>query len=171
MNTMSENEYTKWRDHAEELRSGFVFHSSKTYRHSIGLSGAFRQWRAESHCRFIHGYSLQVHFDFFATELDVRNWVVDFGSLKSLKSMLESTFDHKTLVAFDDPELAWFQEAHKRGVIDMVIVPATGCEMFAALIFETTEQWLSDNGYSPRVNLQRVEVHEHEANSAYVERN
>ena len=35
-----------------------MYRSSKTYGHEIGLSAAFRQWRAQSHCRLIHGYAL-----------------------------------------------------------------------------------------------------------------
>lgn len=143
-----------------------AFQSTKTYGHNLGFSCAFRQWRADSHCKYIHGYSIAVKFVFEADELDARNWVVDFGSLKSLKGWLENMFDHKTAVAFDDPELKWFEEAHKRGIIDMVMVPATGCESFAKMIFEATEVWLHDNGYTPRCRLKSVEVMEHGANSA-----
>lgn len=143
-----------------------TFRSTKTYGHELGLSAAFRQWRAESHCRLIHGYALAVHFEFETEELDVRNWVVDFGSLKSLKGLLEDTFDHTLLVAEDDPEIEWFREAEKRGIANVVVVPATGCERFAELIFECTEQWLVDNGYAPRCKLVKVEVREHGANSA-----
>lgn len=144
--------------------------STKTYGHNIGLSAAFRQWRAESHCRFLHGYALQIRFEFEADELDNRNWVVDFGSLKSLKNWLENTFDHKTLVAEDDPELDWFREAHKRGILDLVVVPNCGCEKFAEMVFEATEIWLKDNGYSPRCRLKMVEISEHGANSAIFSR-
>lgn len=147
-----------------------TYKSTKTFGHNLGLSCAFRQWRAESHCRFLHGYSVAVKFIFSTDELDVRNWAVDFGSLKSLKGWLEDTFDHKTLVAEDDPEYEWFVEAHKRGIIDMVTVPATGCEKFAEMIYEVAEQWLIDNGYSPRVHLESVEVMEHGANSALYQR-
>ena len=79
-----------------------MYKSTKTFGHEIGLSACFRQWRADSHCRFLHGYALAIKFVFAANELDVRNWVVDFGSLKSLKSQLEDTFDHKLLVAEND---------------------------------------------------------------------
>ena len=40
------------------------FLSSKKYGHERGLSAAFRQWRAVSHCRFMHGYSLEFEFVF-----------------------------------------------------------------------------------------------------------
>lgn len=96
--------------------------------------------------------------------------VVDFGSFKSLKDTFENTFDHKTLVAEDDPELDWFKEAHQRKVLDLVIVPAVGCEKFAEMIYEVTECWLMDNGYAPRCSLVSVEVREHGANSSVFSR-
>ena len=142
------------------------FVSTKTYGHEIGLSACFRQWRAESHCRLLHGYALAVRFEFGASELDVRNWVVDFGSLKSLKGWLEDTFDHTLLVAGDDPELEAFKSLARLGLARVVVVSATGCEAFAKLIFQCTQVWLKDNGYAPRVDLLSVEVKEHGANSA-----
>jgi 6-pyruvoyltetrahydropterin/6-carboxytetrahydropterin synthase len=143
-----------------------VYRSTKSYGHDIGLSAAFRQWRAESHCRLIHGYALAVHLVFESKELDVRNWVVDFGGLKPFKQILEDTFDHKLLVAEDDPHLQHFMTLQHLGLADVVIVPATGCEKFAEMIYEGCEQWLKDAGYGDRVRLVSVEVKEHGANSA-----
>jgi 6-pyruvoyltetrahydropterin/6-carboxytetrahydropterin synthase len=148
------------------------YRSSKTYGHEIGLSACFRQWRAESHCRFLHGYALSVHLEFEADELDVRNWCVDFGSLKSFKGLLEQTFDHKTLVAEDDPMLPAFKRLESEGLAQVVVVPATGCEAFAKLIYEGAEVWIKDAGYAPRVRMHSVTVREHGANSAtYTEKN
>lgn len=147
-----------------------TFVSTKTYGHDLGLSAAFRQWRADSHCKYIHGYALAFRFEFEAEELDVRNWVVDFGGLKGLKKMLEDTFDHKLVVAKDDPELEWFREAQRRGIADIVEVEAGGCERFAELVFECTDQWLKDAGFAPRCKLLSVEVKEHGANSAIYRR-
>ena len=59
--------------------------STKTYGHNIGLSVALDS--RHIHCKFPHGYSLQFKFTFGASELDERNWVVDFGGLKASKSM------------------------------------------------------------------------------------
>jgi 6-pyruvoyltetrahydropterin/6-carboxytetrahydropterin synthase len=143
-----------------------MFHSTKTYGHEIGLSACFRQHRAESHCRLLHGYALAVKFVFAAEELDVRNWVVDFGSLKSLKGWLEDTFDHTLLVAYDDPMKQELLKLSTLKIANVVIVDATGCEAFAKLIHGAAKVWLKDNGYSPRVWLQSVEVKEHGANSA-----
>lgn len=140
--------------------------STKLYPHSAGFSCAFRQWRADSHCRLLHGYALAFKFVFGCDELDVRNWCVDFGGLKSLKAILEATFDHKTIVAEDDPHIEWFREGHRLGTLELVEVKAGGCEKFAELTYEFAEQWLKDAGYGDRVRLVSVEVAEHESNSA-----
>lgn len=143
-----------------------IYKSTKTYGHEQGLSCVFRQWRAQSHCRFLHGYALKVHIEFEAGELDARRWVVDFGSLKSFKGWLENTFDHKLLIAEDDPQKGRLEALGGMNLAQIVIVPATGCEAFAELIYGGAEIWLCDNGYAPRVRVHSVTVSEHGANSA-----
>lgn len=143
-----------------------IYRSTKTFTHSIGLSCAFRQWKALSHCRFLHGYALKVRFEFEAKKLDEKNWVVDFGGLKSLKRWLEDIFDHKTLVAKDDPQFLEYLRMHEKGIIDLVILDAVGCEKFAELIFEKAESFIRNSEYDGRVDLRLVEVNEHEGNSA-----
>lgn len=143
-----------------------TYQSTKHYPHSTGFSCAFRQWRADSHCRLVHGYALAFRFVFASDTLDARNWVCDFGGFKSLKQILADTFDHTTIVAEDDPHIEWFREGHKLGVLRLVELPAGGCEKFAEYTYQVTEQWLKDNGYGDRVKLVSVEVAEHESNSA-----
>lgn len=143
-----------------------MFQSTKTYGPEIGLSACFRQWRAHSHCNQLHGYALAVKFVFQVAELDSTGWVVDFGCMKSLKKMLEDTFDHKLLVAEDDPLLETFRMLENLGGATIVVVPACGCEMFAQLIYKCAEQWLRGAGYGDNVQLVSVEVREHGANSA-----
>jgi len=58
-----------------------IFRSTKTYNHNEGLSCCFRQWRADSHCKLLHGYALAFKFVFATRELDARNWCYDFGGL------------------------------------------------------------------------------------------
>lgn len=140
--------------------------STKAYGHDQGFTTTFRQWRAHSHCNKLHGYALGFKFVFAANDLDANGWVVDFGGLKSLKQILTDTFDHKTLVAQDDPQLNTFLQAHQVGVADVVVVPATGCEAFARMVYDVASQWLKDAGFAPRVRLISVEVSEHGANSA-----
>lgn len=140
--------------------------STKTFTHSAGLSTAFRQWRAESHCRFIHGYALQIHIKFIERRgLDNRNWVIDFGGLKTFKRELENLFDHKTMVAIDDPHLDDFRKLEELGLMDITVVTACGCEAFAYLVYTLAQRWLGDNNHSD-VEVYEVEVREHESNSA-----
>lgn len=146
-----------------------MYSSTKTYGHDIGLSSAFRQWRAKSHCKLIHGYALSIHLVFSASELDENNWVVDFGALKTFRTWLEDTFDHKLLVAEDDPELDTFKLLQDKGLADIVLVPNCGCEAFSSLVYSAANAWLEENGYIPRVKLISVEVREHGANSAVYE--
>ncbi|MBA45450.1 MAG: 6-pyruvoyl tetrahydrobiopterin synthase [Euryarchaeota archaeon] len=145
------------------------FFSSKTYGHDRGLSAAFRQWRADSHCKFVHGYSLEFEFVFGADKLDDNNWVVDFGGLKDLEAWLRLNFDHKTLVAFDDPQISVFEEMHDIEAIDMVTVEATGCEMFAKMAMEYASE-LIQKIYGERCWVESVTVREHGANSAICKR-
>lgn len=143
-----------------------MYISTKTYGHEIGLSSCFRQWRAQSHCKFLHGYALAVRLEFGAEDLDERNWVVDFGSLKSFKGLLEDTFDHKTIVAEDDPQLEMFRTLEAQGLVQLRVLPGVGCEKFAEYIYGAADTWLESNGYAPRVWIESVEVREHGANSA-----
>ena len=142
------------------------YQSTKQFGHDLGLSCCFRQWRAESHCNQLHGYAIAIRLVFEANELDVRNWVVDFGSLKGLKQMFVDTFDHKLLVAEDDPDKDDICALAGMGIADVIVVPAVGCEKFAEYVFGATEVWLQSNGYTPRVKLISAEVKEHGANSA-----
>ena len=141
------------------------FLSSKKYGHERGLSAAFRQWRAVSHCRFMHGYSLEFEFVFGTHALDENNWVVDFGSLKNLEAWLRLNFDHKTLVASDDPMYSHFEGMHENGIIDMVTVEDTGCEMFAKIAMDFADEFIQKIT-EDRCWVESVTVREHGANSA-----
>lgn len=144
-----------------------MYTSVKTYGHEQGLSCCFRQWRAtHSHCSLLHGYAIAVRIEFAADKLDDRNWVVDFGGMREVKDWLKDTFDHKTLVAGDDPLLPEFERMEKAGMIDVRVVPATGCEAFARLIHEYVWSWLREKGMGDRVHIRCVEVREHAGNAA-----
>jgi len=129
-------------------------------------SCAFRQWRADSHCKFIHGYKLQAKFWFGCSELDNKNWVVDFGGLKELKASLEKQFDHTLCISGDDPLLEEFKALHEKGAVDLRIMP-TGVGI------ERTAQWCFINAdiiirsqTNNRCWVTKVEVWEHDKNSA-----
>ena len=141
------------------------YQSTKTYGHNIGLSACFRQPNAHSHCKFLHGYSLQFKFTFQAGSLDERNWVVDFGGLKPLKAWLEETFDHKVVLDRDDPFLYKFAELENAGLAEITILDGVGVEMFAKHAYNYADKLvreMTDN----RCWVISVECAEHGSNSA-----
>ncbi|CAA2136993.1 hypothetical protein MBLL_00439 (plasmid) [Methylobacterium bullatum] len=98
--------------------------------------------------------------------MDARNWVMDFGSLKPVREWLEQTFDHKTLVAADDPLLLQIRAMEELGLLALVVLPRVSCEAFAEHIFTWVSDWLMTKGLSPRIRLAEVHVREHGANAA-----
>lgn len=143
-----------------------MYKSIKTFTHAQGFSACFRQWRAKhSHCKFLHGYALQVEIAFSAETLDERNWVVDFGGLDEVKAYLAEIFDHKTLIAEDDPALELMKSLDNFNVCDLVILKDVGCEAFAEHIYRYVRAW-SEQAYGDRVTVEHVKVSEHGGNSA-----
>ena len=144
-----------------------IYQVTKTWGPELGLSCCFRQWRAESHCRFLHGYALGIRIVFEAASLDARHWVYDFGNLAWLKQSLIDAFDHTTLIAADDPERAVFEDLARRGLIQLRIVPAVGCEAFSEWILMQHADQIQQETQG-RVKIHSVEVFEHQANSARI---
>lgn len=142
------------------------YKSTKTYGHEVGLSCAFRQWRADSHCKLLHGYALSVKLEFSSEQLDPRNWVVDFGGLKEVKQWLQEVFDHTVVISEDDPMRSEFMYIQGMGLAKVVVLPAVGCEKFAEHIYWHVHGWLAQKGIAANVQLDSVEVREHGANSA-----
>lgn len=153
------------------------YQSTKTYGHDLGLSACFRQHRAvHSHCSLLHGYALSFKFVFECKELDDKNWVQDFGGLKQLKRGLYEAFDHKLVIAADDPEIDEFATLGNMGLADVSILPAVGCEAFAKYAYDMAAAIICDAQRQtfdpqPPAKLQRVRVvscecAEHGANSA-----
>ena len=139
-----------------------------------GYSACFRQWRADgTHCRFLHGYAVSFRV-WFEGDLDHRNWVFDFGGMKRAKHNIDYRtpkdyfawlLDHTTIVAEDDPYLDLFCDMEAKGLIQLRILPAVGCERFAEFLFTKINDFLKVET-DGRVRATRVEVYEHERNSA-----
>ena len=133
-------------------------------------SCAFRQWKAvQSHCSRVHGYQLKAKFWFGCSELDERNWAVDFGGLKELKAKLQDQFDHTLCIAADDPQLSLFQQLHDAKACDLRIMPnGVGIERTAEFCFNLASEHIKTltNG---RCWVEKVEVWEHDLNSATYE--
>jgi len=130
-------------------------------------SCAFRQYGANhSHCHYIHGYQLKAKFWFGGSKLDEKNWLVDFGGLKELKAILQNQFDHTLCVAADDPCLDLFKQLEERDGCVLRIMPnGVGIERTAEFCFKTASDWIKKN-YGDRCWVDKVEVFEHENNSA-----
>jgi len=142
------------------------FTCTKTYGHDIGLSCVFRQPKATSHCRHLHGYALAFEFTFACDQLDDRNWVVDFGGLKELRRWLERTFDHTVIIAEDDPKREILANLEYQGLAQIVVcVNGVGIERFAEYAFLEADT-LVRSMTNDRAWVQSVKCSEHGANSA-----
>lgn len=131
-----------------------------------GFPCTHRQWKAESHCRFVHGYSREFYFEFACTELTQEFWVMDFGGLKEVKKWLEHMFDHTFLASEDDPYLENFQKMHDDGIIQLRILPNAGMEGTAKYVFDKVNAMVKEQTNN-RVWVTKVEVRENEKNSAF----
>ena len=143
-----------------------AYYSTKTYGHNIGLSAVFRQPNADhSHCHLLHGYSLQFKFVFGCTDLDNKNWSVDFGGLKPFKAWLEDHFDHKTAIDKTDPHMQTFLDLEEKGLAEIRVFDGVGAEKFAEHAWrfaDTLIREATDN----RCWCESAECAEHGANSA-----
>ena len=149
----------------ESWRCYVKYESTKTYGNERGLSCCFRQWKATSHCKYLHGYSLGFRFTFETDELDGRNWVYDFGNCKWIKVFLEQTFDHKLLIDKNDPDIEHIYKIHDENMAQVLTMDGVGCEKFAEYVYNyVLQQVIEETG--GRVNLKSVECFEHGSNSA-----
>lgn len=131
-------------------------------------SVAFRQWRADGCCRFVHGYQVKAKIWIEAVELDERNWVYPFGDFKQIRKDLQDMFDHKLVVAEDDPLLEDFKQLEQKGGVQLTIIPNVGCERFAEYIFEFVNKQVRKQTKN-RCYVRRVEIFEHDVNSGIYE--
>lgn len=109
----------------------------------------------------------KIALEFSTVHLSEEGWVVDFGGFKELRSLLEDRFDHKTLIAEDDPYLDEICALAGVGVLDPVVVPGVGMEAFCLQVAEIVWSWLRDSGLE--CTLSKVEVREHGGNAATLE--
>ena len=139
-----------------------------------GFSCCFRQWKAETtHCRFLHGYGVSFRVT-FEGELDHRNWVWDFGGMKSAKTKIDGKspkawmdymFDHTLIVAQDDPFIEAFKQMEEAGVAQVRVIPATGAEKFAEYIYNKLNEFVHTET-DGRVRVTKVKFMEHGKNAA-----
>lgn len=143
-----------------------MYRSTKLFS---GYSCCFRQWKAtHSHCRFLHGYSVQFRIVFEGV-LDDKNWVCDFGGFQKngVKELLKHYFDHTTLVEQNDPNLKLFETLHAQGLIQIRILEHVSTEYFARFVWEEVSKLIAqDPSHQDRVSIYSVECIENPKNSA-----
>jgi 6-pyruvoyltetrahydropterin/6-carboxytetrahydropterin synthase len=132
------------------------------------ISTGHRQWKHSGHCSFAHGYGRYVEFTFECSKRDHRGWVMDFGDLKDVKKWLEKEWDHRLLLAHDDPLLDNFKKLHKLGGVNINIMPegyGPGIEDSCKYVFDHMNIIIKEktNG---RAWIKSVKIYEHENNWA-----
>lgn len=135
-----------------------------------GYSTCFRQWKADSHCRFLHGYAMKFKLTFESYSLDDKNWVQDFGFASkvqdeglSLKEKMNYYFDHTTCIDARDPLVGHFKDLEKLNLIQLrVMNHGVGCERFAEFVYQIASLYIENKN----VKLVSVECIENEKNSA-----
>ena len=113
----------------------------------------------------MHGYSLQFKFTFGCSELDNKNWAVDFGGLKPLKKWLEDSFDHKTCIDEADPMKDELLRLETLGLAEIRQFDGVGAEKFAEHAWRFADTLIRE-ATNDRCWCESAECAEHGANSA-----
>lgn len=132
---------------------------------------ANNQSRDSQKCAWIHGYSRHMQLT-FEGDLDDCQWVYDFGDCKFIKAFLEDKWDHKVLISSDDPELDLLGQMHVKNLLQLTVIDSTngrnwgpGLEGSCKYVFDHIQPTI-DKKTNDRVRIVRVEIWEHENNSA-----
>jgi len=150
-----------------------MFRSTKRFG---PISTCHRNWQAAHNvnrdsrkCSWIHGYSRHIQIT-FEGELDEQAWVFDFGDCKFIKQFLDDKWDHKVLISSNDPEIDFLQQMQAKNLIQLTIVDDKpgwnpGMEGSCKYLYDNIQPIVSEktNG---RVKIVKIEVSEHENNSA-----
>lgn len=150
-----------------------MYHSTKKFG---PISTGHRNWHAACNssrdsekCSYIHGYGRYIQFT-FSGQLDEKGWVYDFGGTKFIKEFLEKNWDHKTLIASDDPELDTLKELHNKKIIDLNILDVSkgwtpAIEGSCKFVFDKIQPEITKKTEG-RIKISKIEIWEHENNSA-----
>lgn len=132
------------------------------------ITTGHRQWKDEGHCSYAHGYGRYVILTFACNERDSRGWVFDFGGLKEVKAWLEAEWDHRLLLAYDDPLLEDFRALHAKGGVNINVLPTgygPGIEDSCKYVYDNVNPMIMEQT-SGRVWIKSIRVYEHENNWA-----
>ena len=90
--------------------------------------------------------------------------------MSELKSELKNLFDHKVVIAQDDPQRELFNKLSEAGVCELTVMESVGCERFAEVALRRANEYVNrlSNG---SVECVKCEVYEHADNSAIFQTN
>ena len=93
---------------------------------------------------------------------------MDFGDLRDVKSWIESEWDHRTLIAADDPVISELKALEEVGGINLNILPEgylPGIEESCRYLYDKLNPMIQRKTNN-RVEITRVECWETEKNQA-----
>lgn len=129
-----------------------------------------RNWNSGTRCARIHGYARTVEITIVARELDDRQWVMDLGNLRFIRDELVEMWDHKQLVADNDPLLEDFKRLEDKGALSLTILDHSrgwgpGLEGSCQHLYDTFREKVREasNG---RCHISKVEIWEKSENRA-----
>ena len=134
------------------------FRSGKVYDHNHGFTCSW----INQETGLVNGGSIRIELEFVAQHLDERNFVIDFGCLKSFKKRLEYMFDHTFLLSRDESNFEIYLNAHNAGLLQLRELSKeyySHVGSFAYIICYMLHEWLDDSGHKPRVDVFRVSVY------------
>lgn len=150
-----------------------VYTCRKVLNPGKGYPCVFRNWRAQSHCQYWHGYDLifEVTFQSNEAHLSEEQWVMDFGAFGTLKDRLNLFFDHTWIIAEDDPLLQltkiYIETAKYNGCPcgRLVTLPKVGVEHFAMWLAIEATDMIQELGRLGLAHVREARVYENAANS------
>jgi 6-pyruvoyltetrahydropterin/6-carboxytetrahydropterin synthase len=153
-----------------DARSGRTRSSTRQQFYAVrklfdDLPCTHRSWAHKGKCRFLHGYERSFEIEFVCSEREVATgFVIDFGGLKGVRELLEAQFDHTTIVARDDPDMALFEMFAAKGLVDLRVMDGSGMEAAAGWVMEHTDRLIRE-ATGNRVWVSRVEARESRKNA------
>lgn len=129
-----------------------------------------RNWRSDTHCSLIHGYARTVEITIEAESLDASQWVIDLGDLKFIRAMLTDEWDHRLLVASDDPLLEDMRALEAKGGLSLNVMDISkgwgpGLEGSCQFLYDQIQPRLDEKTAS-RCRVIKVEIWEKTDNRA-----
>ena len=133
------------------------------------FSTGHRVYQHESKCAHLHGHNYRIHFYCEAPQLDSVGRVIDFSDIKTyLCNWLEDEWDHRLLLAYDDPLLEDFKQLHEKGGVNLNVMPegyGPGIEDSCKYIYDKITPMIALKTFG-RAWIENIRIYEHENNWA-----